>query len=93
MCTSFKARCVVRGLTDNLLLNISITTLLVWLVFFAKYSVIPKVFPFKKDFFETGPLINFDKLFCFIKFKAILKVSSMYLFDLLVIFSKHFLNL
>ena len=46
-----------------------------------------------KDFFETGPLINFDKLFCFIKFKAILKVSSMYLFDLLVIFSKHFLNL
>ena len=56
----FKARCVVSGLTDKSLLNISIATLLIF-VFFARYSVIPKVFPFKKYFFEIGPLINLDK--------------------------------
>ena len=47
----------------------------------------------KKLLQEQMRKLNFDKLFCFIKFRAILKVSSMYLFDLLVIFSKHFLNL
>ena len=56
-------RRAVIGLTANLLLNISIATLLFLFVFLAKYSVIPKVLPFKKYFLEMGPLINLVSLF------------------------------
>ena len=48
----------------------SLFILLLFFVFFAKYSVIPKALPFKKDFFEIGPLINLDNLFRLIIFNA-----------------------
>ena len=66
---------MVKGLTDNFLLKISIAKLLLIPTFLAKYSVIPKLLPFKKFFLEIGPFINLENLFLFKISNAILKDS------------------
>ena len=60
------------GLTLSFLLNISITSLSEF-VLKAKYSVTPLYLPFKKVFFEIGPLIRANELLSFSKFKPISK--------------------
>ena len=54
----------------------------------AKYSVIPRKLLDKKFSFDIGPLINLSLILYLINFRAISKLSSMYLFDLDEILSK-----
>ena len=61
------------------------------LVFFDKYSVIPKYFFFKKVFFEIGPLIKIHLFFFFFNiFKDLLKQFFIYLFDFIEILENIF---
>ena len=67
--------------------------MLLFLVFFAKYSVIPKLFPFKKYFLDIGPLIKPEQFSSFKIFNAISNDLLIYEFDLSEILSNTFLNL
>ena len=63
---------MLKWLTASFLLKINITKLFE-LVFWAKNSVIPKYLPFKKCFFEIGPLISPENFLVFNNFKAVVK--------------------
>ena len=80
------------GQTEKFLLYINIAKFFI-LFIFARYSVIPKYFFFKKFFFDIGPFIRAYAFLFFNKLLAVKKQFSIYLFDLSVILSKVFLKL
>ena len=85
--TNLIGTCVVKGQTANFLLNINIAFSFIENLE-QMYSVIPRYFLFKKVDFEIGPLISLFEFPFLIMSKATSNEFSIYLFDLLEIFSK-----